>query len=70
MEVVAGFPFVICDILQALSYLTSVSAGVVGFDLSPVLILCLSDGSLEGIGGFLIRVQVSDLLLEIVSSSL
>jgi hypothetical protein len=31
----AAFPFIICDSLQA------IRVGVVGFDLSPVLMLCL-----------------------------
>jgi hypothetical protein len=48
----------------------SVRAGVVGFNLSPVLTLYLFDGSSEGIAGFLISVRVRILLLESGSSSL
>lgn len=51
----AGFPFVILDRLQALPHL-SVRTSVVGFDFSPVLRLCLVDGSSEVVVGFLISV--------------
>jgi hypothetical protein len=61
---VAGFPFVVHKSLQALPHLTSVRAGVVGFNLSPVLTLCLFDGSSEGIAGFLISVRISVPLIE------
>ena len=44
---------------QALTHPTSVRAGVVGFNLSPLLMLCLFDGSTEGIAGFLISVRLS-----------
>jgi hypothetical protein len=47
-------PFVVCNGLHALPHPTSVRASVVRFDLSPVLTLCLFDGSSEGIAGFLI----------------
>jgi hypothetical protein len=47
----------------------SVRAGVVGFNLNPVLMLCLFDGSSEGIAGFLISFQVSLPLIESGSSS-
>jgi hypothetical protein len=48
------FPFVLRNSLQALPHPMSVGAGVVQFNLSPVLTLCLFDGSSEGIAGFLI----------------
>ena len=48
----AGFFFVICDSLQALPHPTSIRASVVGFDLSPALMLCLFDDSSEGVAGF------------------
>lgn len=54
----AGFPFVILDRLQALPHL-SVRTSVVGFDFSPVLRLCLVDGSSEVVVGFLISVRIS-----------
>jgi hypothetical protein len=38
--------------MQALPHPTNITAGVVGFNLSPVLMLCLFDGSSEGIAGF------------------
>jgi hypothetical protein len=41
-QFVAWFPFEIRDSLQALPYRTGISAGVAGFDLNPVLKLCLS----------------------------
>ena len=65
-----GLPFVIRSSLQALPQPTSVRAGVVGFDLSPVLTLSLFDGSLEGVAGFLISARISLPLLESSSSSL
>jgi hypothetical protein len=63
-QLVAGFPFVIHDSVQALPLLTSTRSGLVGFDLSPVLTLCLFNGSSEVIAGFLISVRISVLLLE------
>ena len=45
----AGFPSVICDILQALPHTTRAKAGAVGFDLSPILMLCLLDGLSESV---------------------
>ena len=54
----SGFPFVVCNSLQALPHPTSVRAGVVGFNLNPVLMHCLFDGSSEGIAGFLIGAQL------------
>jgi hypothetical protein len=65
-----GFSFVVHNIFQALPHPMSVRAGVIGFNLSPVLTLCLFDGSFEGIAGFLIRVRISVPLLECGSSSL
>ena len=53
-QLMAGIHFVICESLQALPHPTSVRAGVVGFDLSPVLMLCLFDGSSEGVAEYLI----------------
>ena len=53
----SGFPFVVRNSFQALPHLTSVRAGVVGFNLNPVLVLCLFDGSSQGIGGFLINIR-------------
>ena len=52
-QLAAGFPFVVRNSLQAFPHLTSIRTGVVGFNLSPVLTLCLFDGSSEGIAGFL-----------------
>jgi hypothetical protein len=63
-------PFVIRDSLQALPHPTSVRASVVRFHLSPVLTLCVFDGSLEELAGFLISVRISVPLLESGSSSL
>ena len=63
----AVLPFVVCNSLQALPHPTSVREGVVvRFDISPVLTLCLFDGSSQGITGFLISVP----LLEGGSSTL
>jgi hypothetical protein len=56
--------------LQALPHLTSVRAGVVGFNYSPLLTLCLFDGLSKDIVGFLIGVRISVSLLESSSSSL
>uniref|UniRef100_A0A4W5S0X4 Arf-GAP with GTPase, ANK repeat and PH domain-containing protein 3 n=1 Tax=Hucho hucho TaxID=62062 RepID=A0A4W5S0X4_9TELE len=53
-QLAAGFPFVVRDCLQALLHPSSVSGSVVGFDLSPVLTLCLFDGSSEVVARFLI----------------
>jgi hypothetical protein len=66
----AGFAFVIRGSLQALPLPTSIRPSVVGFNLSPVLTLCLFDGSSEGIAKFLISIRISDSLLESGSSSL
>ena len=55
----AVLPFVVCNGLQALPHLMSIGAGVLRFDLSPVLMLCLFDGSLEGIAGVIIRYRKS-----------
>ena len=66
----AVLPFVVCNGLQALPHTMSVGDGVVRFDLSPVLTLCLFDGSSEDISGFLISFQVRVPLLESGSSSL
>ena len=52
-QLAAGFPFAVRNSLQALPYPTNVRAGVVEFNLSPVLTLCLFDGLSEGIVGFL-----------------
>ena len=49
---------VIRDSLQALPRLASIRAGVVGFDFSPVLTLCLFDGLSEGVAGFLLSVRM------------
>ena len=49
----AGFPFVVHSSLQTLPHPTSIRVGVVGFNLSLVLTLCLFDCSSEGIAGFL-----------------
>ena len=65
-QLAAGFPFVVRDSLQALPHPMS----IVGFDLSPVLTLCLFDGSSEGIREFLISVRISVPLLESGSSRL
>ena len=59
-----AFLFVVGNGLHALTHSKSVRAGVVRFDLSPVLTLCLFDGSSEGIARFIIRVRVSVPLLE------
>ena len=48
----------------------SVRAGVVQFDFSPVLKLCLFDGSSEDRAGFLISLRVSVPLLESSRSTL
>ena len=69
-QLAAGLPFVVLDSLQALRHPTSSRAGVVGFDLSPELMLCLFDGSLEGIVGFHISVRVRVPLLVSSSSTL
>ena len=66
---VDGFPFAVHNNFQALPHPTSVKAGVVAFNLNPILTLCLSDGSLEGIAGFLISFRVRVSLLESVSST-
>ena len=63
-------PFVVRNSLQAPSHPMSVGAGVVGFNLSPVLTFFLFDGSSEGIAGFLISVWISVPLLKSGSSSL
>jgi hypothetical protein len=42
----------------------TVRFGVVGFDLSPVLPLCLFDGLSEGVAEFLISIWVSVPLIE------
>jgi hypothetical protein len=47
-------PFVVFNSLQALPHPMSIGAGVVRFNLIPVLTLCLFDGSLERIAGFLL----------------
>ena len=57
-QLLAVLPFVVCNSLQALPHPTSVGAGVVLFDLSPVSMLCLFDGSSEGIAGFLIKSNI------------
>jgi hypothetical protein len=69
-QLAAGFPFVVRNSFQALSHLTRVRASVVGFNLSPILKLCLFDGSSEGIAGFLISVRISVPLLESGNSNL
>ena len=66
----AVLPFVVHNILQALLHPTSVGAGVVRFNLCPVLTLCLFDGLSEGIAGSLISVRVGVPLLESGSSNL
>jgi hypothetical protein len=66
----AVLPFVACNGLQALPHPTRVGDGVVRLDLSPVLTLCLFDGSSEEIAGFLISFRVRVRLLESRSSSL
>ena len=60
----SGFPFTVCNSFQALPHPKSIRDGVVGFNLNPVLTLCLFDGSSEGIAGFLPSVRISLLLLE------
>ena len=65
----AGFPFVVRSSFQALPHPPSVRAGVVGFNLSPVLTLCLFDGLLEGIAGFLRLVSCSLKAAALVFSS-
>jgi hypothetical protein len=67
-QLVFGFPFVVRNISPA--HPTSFIAGVVRFNHSPVLMLCLFDGFSEGIAGFLISVRISVPLLESGSSSL
>ena len=69
-QLASGFPFVVRNSFQTLPHPTSVKAGVVGFNLNPVLTLCLFDGSSEGIAGFIISVRISLPLLESGSSSL
>ena len=60
---------VVRNSFQALPHPTSIRASVVRFNLNPVLMLCLFDGSSQGTVGFLIgRISVS--LLESSSSSL
>ena len=49
----AVVPFVVCNSLQALPHKTSVGAGKVRFNLSPISALCLFEGLSEGIAGFL-----------------
>ena len=66
----AVFLFVVRNSLHALQHPTSVRADVVGFNLIPVLALCLFDGSSEGIAGFLIGIWISVPLLESGSSSI
>ena len=66
----AVLPFVVSNSLQTLPHPSSVGAGVVEFNLSPVLTLCLFDGSSEGIAGFLTSFQVRVPLLESGSSTL
>jgi hypothetical protein len=51
------------DSLQALPLPISIRAGVVGFDLSPVLMLYLVGGTSEGVAGFLINIRISVPLL-------
>ena len=48
----------------------SVRTSIVEFNLSPVLTLCLFDGSLEGIAGFIFSVQGRVPLHESGSSTL
>ena len=69
-QLTAAFLFVIHDSSQALPHRTSVRAGVVGFNLSPVLTLCLFHGSSEVVAGFPISVRISVPLLENSSCSL
>ena len=69
-QVAAEFPFVVCKSLQAMPHLTSIRVGVEGFNLCPLLMLCLFDGSSEGIVGFLIIIRVSVPNLESGSSCL
>jgi hypothetical protein len=45
--------YIFFDSLQALPHLISVRAGGVGFDLNPVLTICLLDGLSEVIAGLL-----------------
>ena len=66
-QLASGFPFVVHNSLQALPHQTSVRAGVVGFNLSPVLTLACF---MEGIAGLLISGWVRVLLLESGSSTL
>ena len=66
----ANVPFVVRNNFQALPHPTSLRASVEGFNLSPVLTLCLFNGSFEGIAGILISVRISVLLLESSSSTL
>ena len=66
----AVLPFVVCNSLQALPHPTSVRAGEVRFDLSPVLTLCLFDGSSEDMARFLISFRVRVPLRESCSSTL
>ena len=54
ITIVAVLPFIVCNNLQSLPHPSSVAAGVVQFDFSPVLKLCLFDGSSEGVARFLI----------------
>jgi hypothetical protein len=51
------FPFVTHNSLQALLHPPCIRAGLVGFDLSPVLTLCLFDGLSEGVVGLLTSVR-------------
>jgi hypothetical protein len=68
-QLVAGFPFVIREFASPATS-DELRAGVVVSDLNPVLMLCLFDGSSEGLAGLLINVWVSVPLLESDSSSL
>jgi hypothetical protein len=69
-QLAAVFPFVVRNSFQALTHPTSIRAGVIGFNLSPLLMFCLFDGSSEGIAEVLISVRISVPLLESGSSSL
>ena len=60
----ASICLVVCNSLQDLPHPTSVRAGVVGFKLSAVLMLCLFDGLSESIARFLISVRISVPLLK------
>ena len=57
-KLAAWLLFVVRKSLQALPHPRSIIADVLGFNLSPVMALCLFDGLSKGVAGFLISIQV------------